>query len=146
MNATRLLVALLACTLPLSSAAQGVPRTPAPEDAVVYIISPANGETVTSPVTVRFGLAGMGVAPAGIDQQGTGHHHLLIDADDDSMPPMDQPLPATGHVRHFGGGQTQVTLALEPGEHSLQLLLGDHLHIPHDPPVISERITIRVEE
>lgn len=131
--------------LPLGAAAQGLERTPAPEGANVYIIAPSDGEVVSSPVTVRFGLSGMGVAPAGINQGGTGHHHLLIDLAGSELPSMDQPLPANEHIRHFGGGQTQVTLELEPGQHSLQLLLGDHLHIPHEPPVISEPITITVE-
>ena len=140
------LVTLLIATLVAASAvAQDMKRTPSPENASVYIISPADGESVTSPVTIKFGLSGMGVAPAGVNQQNTGHHHLLINIDDDSMPPMDRPLPATDQVRHFGGGQTEVTIDLEPGEHSLQLLLGDHIHMPHQPPVISERITITVE-
>jgi len=146
MKLTKRLTILFAVGLcATAAAAQQLERTPAPEGATLYIIAPADGETVTSPVTVKFGLAGMGVAPAGIDQKGTGHHHLLIDVDDDSMPSMDQPLPATDQVRHFGGGQTEVTIDLEPGEHSLQLLLGDHIHLPHQPPVMSERITIVVE-
>ena len=135
------LVALFAT----AASGQEMERTSAPENASVYIISPAAGETVTSTVTVKFGLSGMGVAPAGVDQQNTGHHHLLIDIDDDSMPPLNRPLPATDQVRHFGGGQTEVTLDLEPGRHSLQLLLGDHIHLPHQPPVMSKRITITVE-
>ena len=140
------LVTLLIATLVAASAvAQDMKRTPAPENASVYIISPADGESVTSPVTIKFGLSGIGVAPAGVNQQNTGHHHLLINIDDDSMPPMDRPLPATDQVRHFGGGQTEVTVDLGPGEHSLQLLLGDYIHLPHQPPVISERITITVE-
>lgn len=146
MDTTRLIAALLACALPLTAAAQGPERSPAPEDAVLYIISPADGESVRGPVTIRFGLTGMGVAPAGVDRPGTGHHHLLINVDDDELPPMDMPLPSTDRVRHFGGGQTEVTVDLEPGEHTLQLLLGDHRHVPHEPPVISEPIRIRVEE
>jgi len=138
------IITLLAL-LPLTVAAQDLPRTPAPEGARVYIAAPADGEAVSNPVTVRFGLSGMGVAPAGINHSGTGHHHLLIDVTDDALPPMDRPLPASDRVRHFGGGQTQITLELEPGEHTLQLLLGDHLHIPHDPPVMSQPITITVE-
>ena len=115
----------------------------APEDASAYFISPNEGETVTSPVTVRFGLNGMGVAPSGIDRENTGHHHLLVDVD--KMPPMDEPIPSDDQHLHFGGGQTQTTLELEPGEHELTLLLGDETHTPHNPPVKSETITITVE-
>lgn len=115
----------------------------APKDASAYFISPNDGETVTSPVTVRFGLNGMGVAPSGVDRKNTGHHHLLVDVD--SMPPMDEPIPSDDQHLHFGGGQTQTTLELEPGEHELTLLLGDETHTPHNPPVKSETITITVE-
>jgi hypothetical protein len=97
-------------------------RTPAPSDAEVYIISPQDGDTVTSPVTVRFGLRGMGVAPAGVDKPNTGHHHLLIDA---GPPALDAPIPADGNHKHFGGGQTETTIELTPGKHTLQLILGD---------------------
>ncbi len=107
-----------------------------------YIISPANGETVTSPVTVKFGLENFGVAPAGVAKEKTGHHHLLVDVDE--LPDLDKPIPSDAHHRHFGGGQTEVEIELEPGTHTLQLLLGDHTHIPHDPPVKSEPITIHV--
>ena len=119
-----------------------MPRKPAPDGAEVYFQAPADGATVTSPVTVRFGLRGMGVAPAGVDSPNTGHHHLLIDVDE--APAFDMPLPATDTVRHFGGGQTEVELELPPGEHTLQLVLGDMLHTPHAPPVVSETITITV--
>lgn len=136
-----LAVALLA--VGVSFADSGLPRSQRPEDAQVYFISPGAGETLTSPVTVRFGLRQMGVAPAGVERAGTGHHHLIIDAE---MPPLDLPVPATDHYRHFGLGQTEIVLELAPGEHTLQLLLGDHLHIPHDPPVVSERISITVVE
>jgi hypothetical protein len=83
------------------------------------------------------------VAPAGVDREHTGHHHILINLEE--LPDMTQPLPANDNVKHFGGGQTEATLTLEPGEHALQLLLGNHLHIPHDTPVLSEKITITVE-
>ncbi|WP_376696141.1 DUF4399 domain-containing protein [Wenzhouxiangella sp. EGI_FJ10305] len=139
------LLALPLLLLPALSLADGLDRTSAPEEARVYFITPDDGETVSSPVTVRFGLDGMGVAPAGIDQDQTGHHHLLIDVDESNMPAMDRPLPTTDHVVHFGGGQTEVSIDLEPGEHTLQLLLGDHRHVPHDPAVKSEKITITVE-
>ncbi len=115
-----------------------------PASAEVYIITPADGATVPPTFTVRFGLKGMGVAPAGVVKEGTGHHHLLIDVDE--LPPLDRPLPATDHVRHFGGGQTETQVTLAPGEHTLQLLLGNAAHIPHDPPVLSEKITITVAE
>ncbi|MCJ9428899.1 DUF4399 domain-containing protein [Kordiimonas marina] len=117
-------------------------RTPSKPGAEEYIISPKDGDTVTSPVTIVFGLKGMGVAPAGVAKAGTGHHHLLIDTD---LPPLDRPIPADEHHRHFGGGQTQVTLDLAPGKHTLQLLLGDQNHIPHDPAVYSKKIMIMVK-
>lgn len=138
---------LIAFTLIAASgllAAQETARTPAPAGAEAYFQSPADGATVSSPVTVRFGLRGVGVAPAGVDTPNTGHHHLLIDVTD--MPSFDAPLPATDNVRHFGGGQTEVELELAPGQHTLQLVLGDALHRPHDPPVTSERITITVTQ
>lgn len=119
-----------------------MPRTESVEGATVYIIAPQNGEVVSGPVTVKFGLQGMGVAPAGIDYPGSGHHHLLINADE--MPPMDQPIPADDHHVHFGKGQTETVLDLEPGTYTLQLILGDKNHIPHNPPVVSKKITIRV--
>ncbi len=118
--------------------------TPSPSGAEVYIISPRNGDVVTSPVTVRFGLKGMGVAPAGTDAANTGHHHLLIDVD--TLPPLDKPIPADEKHKHFGAGQTEVVVTLAPGKHTLQLLLGDKHHVPHDPPVISEKITITVKQ
>jgi len=116
--------------------------TPPPEGAEVYIISPHNGETVSSPVTVRFGLKNMGVAPAGVEHANTGHHHLVIDAD---LPPPGVPIPASEHYVHFGGGQTQATINLEPGTHTLQLIMGDYMHVPFDPVVASEKITITVK-
>lgn len=145
MKAFKLLTLPMLLLLPALAPAQGMERTSAPDNARVYFIAPEDGETVTSPVTVRFGLEGMGVAPAGIDHDKTGHHHLLIDVDESNMPAMDMPLPTTDHVVHFGGGQTEVEIELEPGEHTLQLLLGDHRHVPHDPAVKSEKITISVE-
>jgi hypothetical protein len=119
-----------------------LPRKKAPDGASVYFLSPKDGETVTSPFTVRFGLKGMGVAPAGIDQVNTGHHHLLVDMEKD--PDFNAALPATDNIRHFGAGQTETELKLPPGKHTLQLVLGDHLHIPHDKPVVSQKITITV--
>ena len=118
-------------------------RTPSPESAQVYIISPTDGMTVNSPVTVKFGLKGMGVAPAGIDKPNTGHHHLLIDVPE--PPADDKPLPADARHKHFGGGQTEATIELSPGKHTLQLIMGDNNHIPHDSPVMSDKITIIVK-
>ncbi len=115
----------------------------AAENAKVYFIEPADGAVVESTFSVKFGLSGMGVAPAGTDREYTGHHHILIDLE--SLPDMTKPLPANDNVKHFGGGQTETTLTLEPGTHTLQLLLGNHLHIPHDTPVMSEKITITVK-
>ena len=140
------IVSTLAISLVITGAAvadTGIPRSDRPDDARVYFITPTDGETLTSVVIVRFGLANMGVAPAGVEKDGTGHHHLIVDAD---LPPAGLPVPATDHYRHFGHGQTEVVLELEPGEHTLQLLLADHFHIPHDPPVVSERISITVKE
>lgn len=126
-----------------SALAQMAPQAP-PEDAAVYFISPQDGATLSGPVTVRMGLEGMGVAPAGVEREATGHHHLLIDTPLAEVD-LDAPLPATEQTRHFGGGQTQATLTLPPGEHTLQLLFMDHRHLSFDPPVVSEAITIRVE-
>lgn len=118
-------------------------RSTAPENARVYIIEPSDGQTVPEEFIVKFGLSGMGVAPAGIDKEGTGHHHLLIDLDAD--PDFAEPLPATANIKHFGGGQTETVLTLPPGKHSLQLLLGNYSHVPHDRPVLSEKIEVTVE-
>jgi hypothetical protein len=118
-------------------------RTKAPDAAKEYIISPKDGATVTSPVLVQFGLKGMGVAPAGVTTANTGHHHLLIDVD--QMPNMNAALPATDHIKHFGGGQTETELTLTPGKHTLQLVLGDAMHIPFEKPVMSQKITITVK-
>ena len=126
-----------------ASAESGLERSESPEGAQLYFISPADGATVSSPVVVRFGLGGMGVAPAGVVKDGTGHHHLVIDAE---LPRLDLPVPKSANYRHFGKGQTEVSLDLKPGKHTLQLILGDHLHIPHDPAVVSEQITIIVED
>ena len=125
---------------PLLPAQEG---TPSLGGARVYIVAPAPGAIVASPVTVVFGLEGMGVAPAGVEKAGTGHHHLLVDVE--SLPDLALPLPADDRHLHFGAGQTQTTLELAPGTHTLQLVLGDHNHVPHAPPVVSTRITITVQ-
>jgi len=119
-----------------------VKPTPSPKGAEVYFIAPKDGETLTSPVTVRFGLKGMGIAPAGIAFEGSGHHHLIIDA---PPPAAGVPIPADANHVHFGKGQTEASVELKPGKHTLQLALGDHLHIPHDPPVVSKPITVTVK-
>jgi hypothetical protein len=133
-----------AATPPTAAAPPAAPaRQPAPAGAMAYIIEPADGATVTNPVRVVFGLKGFGVAPAGIDRSDAGHHHLLVDT---GMPAnLGLPIPNDEQHRHFGGGQTETTLTLTPGRHTLQLLLGDHLHIPHDPPIASSVVTIEVQ-
>jgi hypothetical protein len=118
-------------------------RTPSPAGAEVYIISPKDGATVKSPVTIQFGLKGMGVAPAGVKFENTGHHHLLIDTDVPAD--LNAPLPTSDNVRHFGKGQTEATIELKPGKHTLQLVLGDDKHTPHNPAVVSKKITITVK-
>lgn len=115
----------------------------APADTKVYIISPKDGEAVGGTFKVQFGLSGMGIAPAGVDKKGTGHHHLLIDVNE--MPDMANPLPASDRVIHFGGGQTETEVKLPPGKHTLQLVMGNYLHIPFKEPVVSEKITVIVE-
>ncbi|WP_375550683.1 DUF4399 domain-containing protein [Rhodophyticola porphyridii] len=124
--------------------------TPSAEGTELYFIGLEDGDTVSSPLTIYFGLRGMGVAPAGIEVDNTGHHHLLV-----NRPPLGEgffgeeefelALPTDENHRHFGGGQTQMTLELPPGDHTLQLVLGDHGHVPHNPPVVSEVITVTVE-
>jgi len=113
--------------------------TPGSSSASVYFITPLDGESVSDNVTVRFGLENFGVAPAGIQINQTGHHHLIIDAD---LPPLDQPIPANNNYVHFGKGQTEVEIDLSKGTHTLQLLLGDFRHIPHNPPIYSKKIQI----
>ena len=140
-----LLLCLSAPPAYVQDAADALPRTAAPAGAEVYFQAPADGAEVSSPFTVRFGLRGMGVAPAGVTAPDTGHHHLLIDVAE--LPPDNLPLPAIeNQFVHFGAGQTETEISLPPGRHTLQLVLGDALHIPHDPPVRSERITITVVE
>jgi hypothetical protein len=119
-------------------------RTPSPAGAEAYIISPKDGATVSNPVVVQFGLKGMGIAPAGIKFDNTGHHHLLIDTD--APTDLSAPLPSSDKVIHFGKGQTETTLKdLTPGKHTLLLVLGDYSHVPHNPAVISRKITITVK-
>lgn len=112
-------------------------------DAEVFFIEPINGAVVNSPVSIKFGARNMQIVPAGTNEEFSGHHHLLIDLD--TLPDLSQPLPATDQLKHYGGGQTETTLDLEPGTHTLQLLLGNYLHIPHDQAILSEKITITVQ-
>src|SRR5262245_13878955 len=138
----RLLTPIACIALALTSSA--IAREPSPAGAEVYIVSPKDGAKVKSPVTVVFGLKGMGIAPAGIKFDNTGHHHLLVDSE---LPAdLSQPLAANEHSVHFGKGQTETSLTLPPGKHTLQLVLGDSLHIPHDPAVVSKKITIVVDK
>lgn len=120
-------------------------ETPAPEEAYLYIGWPNDGEVISTggekSFRVWFGLRHMGVAPAGIDVPNTGHHHLLIDT---AIPPLDEPIPADENHVHFGLGQTQTEVTLPRGQHTLQLIMGDHAHVPHNPPVVSPQITITV--
>lgn len=127
---------------PAGAAEATMPRRPAPAGASVYFITPQDGAVLSSPVRVEFAVAGMDVLPAGEDADNSGHHHILIDTD---LPDMSLPIPADAKHVHFGDGSTTAELMLAPGAHTLQLLFADYLHIPHDGPVYSERITITVE-
>ncbi len=114
----------------------------APENAQAYIIEPADGATLPETFTVKFGLSEMELAPAGTNKPNTGHHHLLIDRPEIELTTS---LPSTEQIRHFGKAQTETELTLPPGEHTLQLILGNYAHVPHDNPVISEQITVTVK-
>src|SRR5271168_1067628 len=128
----------------LATFALAADRVAAPAGAEVYFISPHNGDKITGPVTVRFGLKGMGIAPAGVKFDNTGHHHLLVDTDVSELK-LDAPVPATDKILHFGKGQTETTLTLTPGKHTLELVFADYLHKSFDPPLHSKKITITVE-
>ena len=133
------LAACLTASLSFSVFAGGTPSAPG---ANAYIIWPYNGATISGgKLWVRFGLQNMGVAPAGIAKKFAGHHHLIINAD---LPPLDKPVPASENYVHFGTGATEGRITLPRGRHTLQLLLADHNHIPHDPPVVSKKISITV--
>jgi hypothetical protein len=116
-------------------------RQPAPKDAYAYIGWPNDGEVVTQRFKVWLGLRYFGVAPSGVNRPNTGHHHLLIDTD---LPPLDEPIPNDKKHIHLGAGQTEVFVELPPGRHTIQLLMGDYDHVPHDPPVMSKKITVFV--
>src|SRR6202051_4654726 len=139
----RLLLALGATLLITALAAAQERSAPAP-NAEVYIISPRDGATVHGPVTVRFGLKGMGIAPAGVKFDNTGHHHLLVDTDLSELK-LNAPLPASDKILHFGKGQTETMLTLTPGKHTLELVFADYVHMSFDPPLHSKKITITVE-
>lgn len=141
MNAiSKSFVALMFIVLPVATNATD--RNPSPPNAEVFISAPKDGAELSNPIVVRFGIKGMKVAKAGTQVANTGHHHLLIDAE---LPALDQPIPKDANYMHFGGGQTEATLTLAPGQHTLQLLLGDGNHVPHHPAVISKIITIIVK-
>lgn len=138
---TLLLAAAGAAADPAAPQAAAV-RSVAPAGATAYFIAPHDGDVVTGPVTVVFGLKGMGVAPAGVQHEDTGHFHLIVDAD---LPPANMPIPKDERHLHFGGGQTQATITLKPGKHTLQILMGDYAHMSFEPPVVSEKISITVK-
>jgi Domain of unknown function (DUF4399) len=128
----------------LAALAAAQERTAPAANAEVYFIAPRDGAVVQGPVTVRFGLKGMGIAPAGVKFDNTGHHHLLVDTDFSELK-LDAPLPATDKILHFGKGQTETTLTLAPGKHTLEIVLADYLHTSFDPPLHSKKITITVK-
>ena len=133
--------AICALLLPATAIADSTASPSAP-GAKVFIIEPKDGTTVTSPVTVKFGIEGMAIAPAGTDQPNSGHHHLIVDAQPGDM---STAIPADENHKHFGKGQTETTVDLKPGTHTLHLVLGDKNHVPHTPPVVSSVITITVK-
>jgi len=141
MKAFPMMIALMLVSF--AAAAADVPLSPSPAGASVFFVEPADGATVPATFTVKFGVKGMTIAPAGTDQPNSGHHHLLIDVAE--APDMKQPLPANEHVVHFGKGQTETQVTLPPGKHTLQLVFANYLHIPHDPPVVSKQITVTVK-
>ena len=137
---------LLVCGSTMAGLAQasGLPQSPAPAGAKAYIVNLKDGDKVKSPFKVVFGLTGMGIAPAGVEKEDTGHHHLLINKSLEG-PALQVNIPADDKHVHFGKGQTEAMVQLPPGRHVLQLVLGDHNHIPHIPPIVSEKITVIVE-
>jgi hypothetical protein len=138
-NVIRVYAEERAADTPKSEANSG--RQPSPPDAKVYFVYPRDGDVIYPNSTIRFGLSNMGVAPAGVSKANTGHHHLIIDAE---TPAFDQPIPSDPNHLHFGAGQTEKKITLTPGPHTLQLVLADDRHVPHDPPVMSERIRVTV--
>jgi len=137
-------LALVSALALMAATAFAADRIAAPAGAEVYFIAPQNGAKLHSPVTIKFGLKGMGIAPAGIKFDNTGHHHLLVDTELSELK-LDAPMPATDKIVHFGKGQTETTLTLSPGKHTLQLVFADYLHQSFDPPLTSKKITITVD-
>ena len=132
---------VMACGLAVGPALAAAP-TPAPANAEIYIVWPKNGQVIKGgKLWLRMGAKNVGIVPAGVQKANTGHHHLIIDAE---LPPLGEEIPSNKNYRHFGGGQTEVRLTLPPGKHTLQLLFADDKHVPHDPPLHSERITVIV--
>ena len=123
--------------------AGGVAKSNSNDNAKVFIISPENNSTVTNPVKIVFGASGMKIVPAGVNENFSGHHHLLIDVKE--LPDLSKPIPSDKNYLHFGKGQKSAEIHLKKGVHTLQLLLGDHMHIPHTSPIYSEKIRITVK-
>jgi len=150
LSVAALIISLAACgEKPADEAVEAAPTEPqeiarstSTAGASVFFITPVDGATVTNPISIEFGIAGMDVVKAGNNQPNSGHHHLLIDT---GLPDMGLPIPANEHHVHFGDGSVSTQISLPPGEHKLQMLLGDHLHIPHNPALTSAQITITVE-
>lgn len=136
-----LIAVIISIISPQLALAEG---TPAPKDAKVYFINIKDGDVISGPVHIKFGLSGMGIAPAGTQKKNTGHHHLIINEKIEGDE-LKENIPSDEQHVHFGGGQTETTLNLKPGTYTLQLVLGDQNHIPHNPPVMSKRITITVK-
>lgn len=125
------------------AAGTGIVREKALKGAKVFFVEPKDGATVGREVKLKFGVEGIEIKPAGDTTPNTGHHHLLIDAKE--LPPLDMPIPADATHKHYGKGQTEDTITLEPGTHTLQLDFGDTRHVQFDPPIVSEKITIHVK-
>lgn len=141
MKITRLIALSAVLICPTSAAhAQG---KPAPKDALLYFVWPQNGATIKGGFWCRFGLRNMGVTHAGDDFQNTGHHHLLIDVSEALDP--NEPIPQDKSHLHFGSGQTETRIELAPGKHTLQLVLGDAKHYPFSPPIVSDKISVRIK-
>jgi hypothetical protein len=133
--------AVIVCGASSAQQAKTGGPTPSPEGAGVRFVGLSDGARLPTKVTIRFGLRGMGVSPAGLERENSGHHHLLIDTE---LPPLDQPIPNDFNHLHFGAGQTEAEVTLKPGTHTLQLLFGDKDHIPHNPPLLSPPIRVVV--